>query len=69
MSRGRSSFGEAARAWVAFDDRYRRDMGRDTEKSDEALSVVLEIERCHTVHETSTSWRSAIAAIFKRERK
>ncbi len=68
MSRDRTLISDVTLAYGHFDERYQQAAGRgDHDRADEALSVKQEIERCVQVHEVSTSWRSTIAAILKRE--
>lgn len=55
----RSVLEDVAMAYVQSRQSYDRAAGRgDTERADQALSEMQEIERCVTVHENSTSWRT-----------
>jgi len=50
-------------AYGHFRERYEQAMCRgDYDRADKALSVMQEIERCVSVKETSSSWRSAVIA-------
>jgi hypothetical protein len=56
---GRSVLEDVAMAYVHSRQSYDRAASRgDTERADQALSEMQEIERCVTLHETSTSWRA-----------
>lgn len=56
---GRKVLEDVASAYMASRQSYDRAAGRgDTERADQALSEMQEIERCVTVQENSTSWRT-----------
>lgn len=55
----RSVLEDVAVAYVGARQNYDRAAGRgDIERADQALSEMQEIERCISIHETSTSWRT-----------
>lgn len=59
---------DVTQAYGQFRARYDQAMHRgDYDRADDAMSVMQEIERCVTVHETSTAWRRSIATIRKDE--
>lgn len=56
---GRKVLEDVASAYMASRQSYDRAARRgDTERADQALSEMQEIERCVTVKENSTSWRA-----------